>query len=379
MSESARDPDCLSDSDRDLLELLVNQTPLIDVRAPIEFTRGALPGAVNLPLLNDEERATIGTEYKENGQTSAIELGHRIITGENLAHKMKAWREFAERYPRAWIYCFRGGLRSQSVHAALTKSGLQLSLIPGGYKRLRQLLIDIIETTSSKENFAVISGLTGSGKSVFLRRLARETRVCDLELHARHRGSSFGRQVESQPTQINFENELAVALYRLWSQPPAPILIEDESRTIGRIVIPPALFGRLSHSPMFVIEKPLETRARFLISIYLLENYGLTDGAPSDPVKLQALRSDMHRNVDGIARALGGKDTAFFKSAIDSAIADHNRTNKIDSHLPWVQHLLTRYYDPLYERHISQQAARIVARGSEDEILSSVISLKKQH
>jgi tRNA 2-selenouridine synthase len=200
-------PEFLQSSD--FRSIVLNDTPLIDVRAPVEFTKGAFPHAVNLPLMNDEERHLVGTRYKEEGNTEAVKLGHMLVSGALKEERIAAWLTFIASNPKAMLYCFRGGQRSQISQEWITQSSREIVRLKGGYKAFRNYLME--ETERSVEHFQpiVLGGRTGSGKTILLNKIAN---TIDLEKLANHRGSSFGRDILSQPTQIDFENSLAYAL-----------------------------------------------------------------------------------------------------------------------------------------------------------------------
>lgn len=353
----------------ELARLLRERTPFLDVRAPVEFDRGSVPGATNLPLLNDEERAAVGTRYKQEGQEAAIALGLQFVSGEVAESRIAAWVDFVRRHPSAHLYCFRGGLRSQSVQRALRERGVEIPLIQGGYKRVRQFLLDSLDSLAAHENFVVLSGYTGSGKTDLLNRLNSERRVVDLEGLAHHRGSAFGKRTHAPPSQADFENRLATDLLRL-NHPSAdsnPILLEDESRKIGKIEIPAAIFERICSAPVVVIEQTREERARYLIDLYLGENYGLHEG-DRDPERLMRLKADMEINLQGIARRLGGLELKNLQEMFASALAEHERSGSRLAHFDWVMRLLERYYDPLYAFHLDRIRDRIVFQGSTAEV-----------
>lgn len=366
-------PSCASD-ERELTELILHRTPLIDVRAPIEFARGAAPEAVNLPLLNDHERAAVGTAYKQEGSDAAITLGHRFLSGETRQARMQAWQEFIQTHPQAHLYCFRGGLRSQSVHQVLWRErGLQVPVVAGGYKRIRSFLLDSIEKIARSENFAVLSGFTGSGKTDFLRESACGVRVLDLERLATHRGSAFGKLGAAQPSQSDFENRLAADLLRLNANRShsGPIWLEDESRAIGRVSQPQAIFQRLMTAPVFVIERSVAERAQYLISTYLIENYNLRDGQKPDDefeAQIDRLGRDLDANLLSIERRLGGATRQAISALVTAAITEHRRTGSFAPHEAWVIRLLETYYDPLYRKHLDSISERIVFRGEAEAL-----------
>ena len=169
----------------DLRGLLVGDTPSIDVRAPVEFLQGHLPGAVNLPILNDEERAQVGLMYKEEGSAAAEALGHRLISGEVKAQRVSAWISFLEKNPSAFIYCFRGGLRSKISQAWTLEAGIDRPRLEGGFKKARNFFISEIDNFAEKNEFLVLTGPTGSGKTQFLNEVENFFPVLELESLAR--------------------------------------------------------------------------------------------------------------------------------------------------------------------------------------------------
>ena len=149
------------------LHLFVNDTPLLDVRAPVEFGKGSFPAAVNLPLLNDAERQAVGTMYKKEGQEAAIRLGHQLINGDVKAGRIQQWQSFARQHPAGYLFCFRGGMRSHIVQEWLREAGTDYPLVNGGYKALRRFLFEVIDDIIARTNFIIVSGRTGVGKTTF--------------------------------------------------------------------------------------------------------------------------------------------------------------------------------------------------------------------
>ena len=173
----------------DYRKLLLNNTPMVDVRAPIEFITGALPSAVNLPLMIDEERHQVGIRYKNNGQQSAIELGNKLVTGDIKEQRVQAWQTFMATNPNAVLYCARGGLRSQLSCEWLADIGINCPKVEGGFKSLRGFLYQYLMDYSANQSFNILSGMTGTGKTQIIQQLATGV---DLEGAANHKGSSFG-------------------------------------------------------------------------------------------------------------------------------------------------------------------------------------------
>ena len=240
--------------------------PVIDVRTPAEFALGHIPGAVNVPLFSNEERAEIGTAYKHEGRSRAVSLGLRRVGPrlEQLAGSLLALADPAA--PRLHLHCWRGGMRSASVAWLMEATyGCHTSTLKGGYKAFRHWVLD---SFAIPRDLRVIAGLTGSGKTEILRQLAAlgECTV-DLEGLAHHKGSAFGQLGEpAQPTQTQFENELA--LFWRATDPARPVWLEDESRMIGKRMLPEALWERKQGARFHVIELPDAERIAHLCAGY---------------------------------------------------------------------------------------------------------------
>jgi tRNA 2-selenouridine synthase len=324
-------------SDPELLELFARQTPLIDVRAPIEFAEGAIPFSVNLPLMNDEERHLVGICYKQHGQEAAIKLGHELVSGEKKQHRIQAWTEYLKRHPDARVFCFRGGLRSQTSCQWITEAGIPTTPLSGGYKRLRQFLLQTLQDAPLPPLYR-LGGLTGTGKTTLLKTLPQ---AIDLEELAAHRGSAFGAR-GLQPPQISFENQLALQLL-----PRHPFFfVEDESYSIGKILLPQRFFRHLRQAPLLVLEAPLEERIK---NIY--HDYVLTHDADF-----------FLRSVEVLARKLGGLRTKTLNEKIRRAFATGA------GHEEWITILLTDYYDPIYLRDLERQKGLIQFTGTAEQI-----------
>ncbi|MDH3992263.1 MAG: tRNA 2-selenouridine(34) synthase MnmH, partial [Gammaproteobacteria bacterium] len=151
---------------------------MMDMRAPTEFLRGAFPHAHSLPLMSDEERAQVGTCYKQQGQEAAIELGHQLVSGETKERRLARWCDFAREHPQGYLYCFRGGLRSQTVQQWLLEQGIDYPRVQGGYKAMRRFLLEELDRSVAQSDIVLISGKTGTGKTRVISRLQRSI---DLE------------------------------------------------------------------------------------------------------------------------------------------------------------------------------------------------------
>ena len=321
----------------DYAALLLNGTPLIDVRAPAEFARGALPGAVNLPLLTDAERRQVGIRHKQDGPQAAFALGERLVGGAVRAERLRGWLAHLDAHPNAVLYCWRGGTRSEVVQTWLTEQGRAVPRVAGGYKALRQFCLQALETP---RQWLVLAGRAGSGKTDLLRDIPGHI---DLEGLANHRGSAFGARATPQPTPINFENALAVALTKQCET--AVLAVEDESRTIGRLAIPQAVFAGMQTAPLVVVEVERETRIERIVRDYVL--------APD------ASAARLATALDKIERRLGGERHRQVRAQMTAAFADSNPV----AHRRWVAMLLDWYYDPMYDHQLAGKRGRIVCRG----------------
>ena len=215
---------------------------------------------VNLPLMTDEERELVGICYKQRGQQAAIELGHRLVGGAVKAARLDAWAAFAKAHPDGYLYCFRGGLRSQIVQQWLRdEAGIAYPRVTGGYGAMRGFLLDTLDRAIAECDFLVLGGMTGTGKTEVLRRLDD---ALDLEGHANHRGSSFGKRVSGQPAQINFDNALAIDILRKRAAGHARFVVEDEGQAVGSCSLPPALYqGMQRHGLGVAGGQPGESQA----------------------------------------------------------------------------------------------------------------------
>ncbi|RSK49354.1 tRNA 2-selenouridine(34) synthase MnmH [Hymenobacter rigui] len=245
------------------------EVPILDVRAPVEYAHGHIPGAVSFPLFTDEERARIGTTYKQISQDRAVLLGLDFF-GPKMSQLVKLAQKLAP-HKQVRVHCWRGGMRSGAVQWLLELAGFQVQLLDKGYKDYRRSVLTALD---QPRPLWVLGGLTGSGKTDVLHALAaRQQPVLDLEGLAHHKGSAFGSIGQpQQPTQEQFENNLAAALQALPTELPA--WTEDESRTIGAVHLPVALYGQIQKAPLVLLEIPREARVR-----KLAEEYGRHDPA----------------------------------------------------------------------------------------------------
>lgn len=333
-----------------VLSLIKEEQPLIDVRAPVEFAQGALPGAVNLPLMIDDERRQVGIAYKQQGQSAAIELGERLVSGEVKQARIAAWQAYLAEHPDALIYCFRGGLRSKIAQQWLEDAGISRPRLEGGWKAMRQALCERIES-AALQPMLVIAGLTGCAKTALINQLDNGI---DLEAYAHHKGSAFGRRPEEPATQINFEHALAKRLIGLTEG----LVIEDESRQIGNANIPLSFWRALQQAPRVRIEMPLDWRLAQIQQDYIIDleqayatRYGAYKG-------WQLLQAQLSNALIRLGKRLGDARLQRLQRLQALAFNEHVHGNP-QAHEAWLAPLLTEYYDPLYRYHLAKQRETI--------------------
>ena len=325
--------------------LLRSGAGFIDVRAPVEFAKGALPGAVNLPILNDAERAAVGTRYRQRGQQAAMALGEELVSGEVRTARIEAWADFARSHPDCTLYCARGGLRSRIAQAWLAEAGTLVPRVEGGFKSLRQFCLRTIDEAAASLKLIVVGGRTGSGKTAVL---AHASASIDLEGLANHRGSAFGERPSPQPPPVGFENALAVELLALSEA--STVAVEDESRQIGRLAVPAAFYETMQAAPIVIIEASLETRVENILTEYVLE-------APNPHEHLPTSFARIRKRLGGARHQEIGQLLTTALTANDPAL-----------HRQWIRRLLTDYYDPMYDYQITTKQDRIVFRGDPNAV-----------
>jgi tRNA 2-selenouridine synthase len=335
----------------------------------VEFDKGAFPHTLNLPLMSDEERHLVGKRYKEAGNTKAIELGHQLVSGEIKDRRVRAWIEQIHAQPETLLYCFRGGQRSQISQQWLHDAGITIPRLRGGYKAFRSYLIEQLETITQDKEILVIGGHTGSGKTILLKKL-RES--IDLEGIANHRGSSFGRYASPQPTQIDFENSLAYHLIRHDAASHPRLIIEDESKNIGRVYIPPTLFTQFTQANVILLETTLEERIEITYDEYILASQAEYGAAHLSGETEHPWIDTMRHNFVRIRKRLGDQGYRELSGLLDTAWKHQLSTNDPTQHKLWIAKLLTEYYDPMYAYQIEQKRERIVFRGNQKAIIDYV-------
>ncbi len=303
------------------LKLQKEGNPVIDVRSPAEFEAGHIPGALNMPLFSNEERAEIGTLYKQSGQEPAILRGLEIV-GPKMAGFVRQAKELPYQQ-QLLVHCWRGGMRSGSFGWLLNTAGLPAVTLAGGYKSYRSKLLAFFDTSFA---LYVLTGGTGSGKTELLHLLKEKgEQVVDLEGLAHHKGSVFGGMgQQEQPSSEQFQNELFLQMQEM--DPTQPIWVEDESISLGNVFIPHPLWNQLRRAPLIRTELSRAARVERLV-----KEYGLFD--------TQALAAAIHK----ITKRLGGQHA---KAALE-ALEENN--------LKEVASILLVYYDKAYEIGINKR------------------------
>lgn len=253
---------------------------IIDVRSPAEFAEDHVPGAINLPVLSNEERAVVGTIYVQESRFKARRIGAAKIARNVATHLETALADRPGSY-RPLIYCWRGGSRSNAMATILSHVGWRTTVLAGGYRTYRREVTQKLYDAQPSLRVVLIDGHTGSGKTEILQRLAeRGVQTLDLEGLAQHRGSLFGALPgREQPSQKMFESRLLAAMEAL--DPSRPVVVEAESSKIGERMIPPVLWQAMADAPRIEIAAPPEARAAYLAHAYrdLAEDRAALEGA----------------------------------------------------------------------------------------------------
>ncbi|MEM6618397.1 MAG: tRNA 2-selenouridine(34) synthase MnmH [Pseudomonadota bacterium] len=318
---------------------------VIDVRSPSEFAEDHLPGAINLPVLSDAERARVGTIYKQESQFLARKIGAALVFANAARHLETA---LADR-PGAWrplVYCWRGGQRSGSFSWMLREIGWRAETVAGGYRSYRRLVVGALYDAPLPHRLVLLGGYTGTAKTDLLARLpARGVQVLDLEGLARHRGSLLGAGPDPQPSQKSFESALAAGLRAC--DPARPVVVEAESSRIGRVTLPPAFWAAMGAAPTVAVDAPLDARARYLARAYA----DIFADSAALKAKLAPLRRFRGRaTVDAWGRLIDAGEPV----AICQALAED-------------------HYDPAYDRAMAAQGRTPQARVSAAELTDAAL------
>lgn len=287
-------------------------TPVIDVRSPSEFSAGHIPGAVNISLFDDSERAIVGIKYKKEGRNEAILKGIEL-SGPSMHLKLQSALKIAGDN-KILVHCWRGGMRSEAMAWLFSLAGIETTLLEGGYKSYRHFVLSAL---AEKRKVIVLGGMTGSSKTQILRRLALlNSQVVDLEALANHKGSAFGALGQQpQPSSEHFSN----ILFDKWRHIDAadPVWLEDESRNIGTVFMPDSFYDNIQSSRTVILMMSLEKRLPRLIEEY--STY------PREHLKDSVLRISKRLGGDNTKDALAAIDTGDFAKAIEITLKYYDK------------------------------------------------------
>ena len=353
----------------DFASLLRDDTPLIDTRSPVEFAKGSLPTAINLPLMMNDEREAVGTRYKEQGQEAAVLLGHELVSGDRKAERVEAWQTFASQHPKGALFCFRGGMRSEIAQRWLKDAGVDYPRIKGGYKAMRRWLSESTDQLIEQTPLLLLGGPTGAAKTRILNEGNRGEPIpgsVDLEGLANHRGSAFGRRVTEQPTQIGFELALGAQLVKHRHARHQRLILEDEGRLIGRCALPLSLQATRQGADWVQLDVSVEARVEHSYENYILQN--LEDLMTQDAASaFDHFATGLLESLERIQKRLGGQRYAVLKAMMQNALVAHERGNP-EAHKAWISELLIGYYDPMYEYQMNNRIKAPLFRGTESEV-----------
>lgn len=351
----------------DYQSLFLQDVPLLDVRAPVEFEQGAFPHVTNIPLMNDAERQQVGLRYKEQGQDKAIELGHRLVSGEVKDKRVEDWAAFVRQNPQGILYCFRGGLRSRiSQQWIYENTGVVYPRVKGGYKALRRFLLHELDASVNEVSPVVLSGRTGIGKTLLLQRIQQQV---DLEKIFHHRGSVFGKHAQPQPSQIDIENALSVALLKHRNKNVKHLVMEDEGSNIGSRRLPDGLCERMKQSPIVILEASVGERVDIIFNEYIVEALNEYKSVYGEDRGFIVWAENLRLSLDKIQRRLGGLRHKELKAIMDDAIQQHLVMHERTHHKTWIKSLLVDYYDPMYDYQLSRKQDRMVFQGEQQAVL----------
>lgn len=300
---------------------------IIDVRAPSEFSDDHLPGAISLPVLSDEERAHVGTVYKQQSPFLAREIGAALVARNAADHLEGVLKDRSGGW-QPLLYCWRGGQRSGSLAVILAQIGWRVAVLQGGYKTYRRLVVDAVYNQPLPSPLVVLDGNTGTAKTALLGHLAdRGIQMIDLEALAAHRGSIFG-PLGVQPSQRAFEGRIAMALAGL--DPGRPVVVEAESSKIGNLRLPPRLWVAMQAAPRISVSAPLAARATWLTAAY----------------------ADIVADRDRLSRLIGSLRPLHPAERIGEWLAQA----ETGAHAALAEGLMLHHYDPRYARHRARGA-----------------------
>lgn len=360
----------------DFKNIVLNDIKLIDVRALVEYEKGSIVNSVNLPILTNEERHIIGICYKEKGNEEATKLGHQLVSGKVKEERVNSWVKYFAENPNAMIYCFRGGSRSTIAQRWIyEETGKEITKLDGGYKAFRNYLITQLEPENIKPKPIVLTGYTGSGKTIIINKLNNSI---DLEGLANHRGSAFGHFVTPQPSQIDFENKLAYEIIKKGEKGYKNIIFEDESKNIGRNYMPKSFYEHFHSGDVVFVDVNIEDRVENILKDYVIDGQKEHIMFSGDiTLGFNAWKEDMLHSMEKVKNKLGGDR---FKTVIEEfikACESQEETASFEYHRNWIRLFLSDYYDPMYSYSLNKSNRNIIFKGNVEEVLQYLRELEK--
>lgn len=329
---------------------------IVDVRSESEYLEDAIPGAINMPILNDAERAEVGYIYKQVDKEKAKRLGLEIATPKLIAYYDFVIEKKNQGYKDIVFYCYRGGMRSQSITNVLSTLGLKVGLLNGGYKDYRKHILENTALEIEKCKFIALQGLTGIGKTKILKLLQQKgCSILDLEGLARNSGSTFGNISHDGEftTQKRFETELYFELKNLKEK---VVFLECESRRIGRVSQPEYLYNKLQECPRILLSTDIKIR---------VEN-----------IKEDYIKGDRD-NKDKIIKAISSLNKAISNEKVNELIEQIEK----NCYEEVITYLMEYYYDPLYQHSIDRKTDYVenIYFNDYEEISEKLIKIKNKY
>ena len=353
--------------------LKLENTIFIDVRTEKEYQDDHILNAYNMPLFNNDEYCEIGTIYKKEGKHEAIDKGFDFVS-KKLKDMYSIARELSAKYDHMVIYCARGGMRSGSVANLLTSIGIDLYKLEGGYKEFRNYLINALDPCNIYGKPIVLTGYTGSGKTEILKKV---NNAIDLEGIANHRGSAFGGYLTPQPTQINFENNLAYEVIKHIHKGYKHIIIEDEGKNIGKSFIPTKFYEFIHNGNVVLLDSTLEERINNILNDYvILAQKQYIDFYNNIELGMQKWYENIESSMLRLKQKLGGSKLKIVLEELRNAFKNQCSTNDYYHHTKWIELFLVNYYDPMYKHSISKDERNIIYKGNKESVLEFLESLR---
>lgn len=319
----------------------------IDLRSESEYKKGTIPNSINIPILNDDEYRKVGIDYKKNGKQSAVKLGHHLISGNRKSELIDSWVQIINQNQNIKIFCKRGGLRSSTAAMWLNEKSIQIEVLKGGYKDYRKEINNLHSNIGNYSGrWLIINGYTGSRKTDLIKDVNSSI---NLEGIANHRGSTFGANQSEQPTQQNFENTLTKQYFKLCN---SRIILEGESRNIGNVTLPGKFYEKMQSSDIIFIESSIEERVNNIFNEYVLK-------PQKQGVSSQSLLNIYSIALKKIRNRLGGDNYTQIKHKLEASLNGKEEGTKL-----WIQLLLEKYYDRLYNHKIDILRKNIIFRGN---------------